>query len=379
MALLAAACTAGRTPPTEDLVVLDDSGAVRLVASADGTSRLLAAAGAENGAFQPTWTPDGRRVTYARTGPDPALVTVAVSDTARLEYPTSTAAFYFAWDPTGRALAWLRGDPDGSLLFEVRGGDRDLRDGGVPFYFSWSPDGSALAAHVGDDRLDRLGFTAANEVLETRPGLFQAPAWTSAGVVYLRRTRDGQELVRSRDGRVEPLATVPGGARFVATDRRIAVETFDPGGRPRERQGLAAAAGRIPELPTGRVLVLDAASGTVVTALDRPAAAFFWSPDGERLLLLDVVDRVGTFRWLVWDGTGLDTYAPFTADPGWFGNFVPFFDQYAQSMRLWSTGADAFAYPGTVDGEAGIWVQHLGEEAPRRVASGSWVAWSPRG
>ena len=62
--------------------------------------------------------------------------------------------------------------------------------------------------------------------------------------------------------------------------------------------------------------------------------------------------------------------------PGLLRDLVPFFDQYAQSMTLWSPDGSAFAFPGVVDGEDGIWVQELAGADPRRIAGGSWVAWS---
>jgi Tol biopolymer transport system component len=57
-------------------------------------------------------------------------------------------------------------------------------------------------------------------------------------------------------------------------------------------------------------------------------------------------------------------------------DLVPFFDQYAQSMTLWSPDGTAFAFPAAVNGEAGIWRQDLSGGDPIRVAGGSWVAWS---
>jgi TolB protein len=55
----------------------------------------------------------------------------------------------------------------------------------------------------------------------------------------------------------------------------------------------------------------------------------------------------------------------------------PFFPQYAQSISFWSPDSSAFAFAGLVDGDDGIWVQHLDEDAPTMVSDGVWVAWSP--
>ncbi len=58
--------------------------------------------------------------------------------------------------------------------------------------------------------------------------------------------------------------------------------------------------------------------------------------------------------------------------------YLPFFDQHAQSMTVWSPDSAAFAYAASNEaGEGGVWVQRLGQ-APARVADGVFVAWSPR-
>jgi len=61
-------------------------------------------------------------------------------------------------------------------------------------------------------------------------------------------------------------------------------------------------------------------------------------------------------------------------------NYISFFDQYAQSMTLWSPDSSAFTYPGiNAKGQRGIWVQKLGEdEDAKLVHDGIYVAWSPR-
>src|SRR4029453_1308966 len=59
--------------------------------------------------------------------------------------------------------------------------------------------------------------------------------------------------------------------------------------------------------------------------------------------------------------------------------YLQFFEQYAQSMSLWSPDSSAFAYPGmNEDGEEGIWIQSARpDRAAVLVAAGAFVAWSP--
>jgi TolB protein len=59
--------------------------------------------------------------------------------------------------------------------------------------------------------------------------------------------------------------------------------------------------------------------------------------------------------------------------------YLPFFEQYAQSMSPWSPDSRAFAYAGfNEQGEAGIWVQEArSDRAPVLVSDGEFVSWSP--
>ena len=124
-------------------------------------------------------------------------------------------------------------------------------------------------------------------------------------------------------------------------------------------------------------MVLDLADGTQHEVTAEPAAGFWWSPDGSRLLVLGIEDE--GLRWRVWDGTSLQDFASFVPSGTFLRDFLPFFDQYARSMTLWAPDGNAFAYPAIDDGgTARIWVQRLDGSEPRPVADGVWAAWSPR-
>jgi hypothetical protein len=59
-------------------------------------------------------------------------------------------------------------------------------------------------------------------------------------------------------------------------------------------------------------------------------------------------------------------------------DYLQFFQQYAQSMSLWSPDGSAFAYAGTTEaGDSGIWIQpaRAGSE-PILVSGGVFAAWS---
>jgi TolB protein len=64
-------------------------------------------------------------------------------------------------------------------------------------------------------------------------------------------------------------------------------------------------------------------------------------------------------------------------------NYLPFFDQYAQSHRIWAPASDAFVFAGTLEnGDSGVWVQPLATGAeskpPVSLGPGVFATWAPR-
>jgi TolB protein len=134
-------------------------------------------------------------------------------------------------------------------------------------------------------------------------------------------------------------------------------------------------------LPTG-LHVVDLVSGGTTMLSDEVKVAFFWSPDGERLLVLDLEsgdDGTASTRWEVWTGQEVRRGPLFSPSLQTLQEYLPFFDQYAQSISFWSPGGDRFVYAGTdAEGEAGIWVASADDPAhPELVSTGTIAVWSP--
>lgn len=327
---------------------------------------------------QPTWSPDGARVAWVRVeaseegGVSSVVATAGREGGHRSESTTGTVPFYLFWDPTSSRIAYLGpSGPDAIELGVVEAdgdGEAAPLDTGRPYYLSWAPEGDQLLVHVGEDRLDRLALDGSLTAVADQPGTFTAPVWTADGrtFVYASVEPDGQRLlvhdVGAEAGRA--LVRFDGLINFVVSPDggRIAFQVLEEEG----------------SLPLS---VLTVGTGDTVEVTDAPTAAFFWSPDGERLLVLDPDPSAERFwyRWGVWDGTSSFVTPRFVPSLLLAGEYLPFFGQYAQSMSLWSPDGTAFAYPGTdEDGEMGIWVQSaLPNRAPVRVAEGDVVAWSP--
>jgi Tol biopolymer transport system component len=326
---------------------------------------------------QPTWSPDGSRVAWVHVEvtDDQTLETVLATSTARGTRATETTTgvvvpFYLSWDPTSSRIAYL-GGREMDIEIGIVEGDRGRAtplDTGQPYYLSWAPEGDEMLVHVGEDRLERLGLDGTRTTVAERPGTFFAPVWTSDGrtFVYASVDDEGQRLVvhdvRQPDGR--SLVPFDGLVRFVVS----------PDGRRVAFQILA-------EQRAQPLTVIDVRTGETTEIVGGLSGGFFWSPDGERLLYLtaDPDEDRNWYRWGVWDGTSSFTTPRFVPSLLVAQEYLPFFEQYAQSMSLWSPDGSAFAYPGQNEaGEVGIWVQAAEpERAPVLVAGGTFVAWSP--
>ena len=327
---------------------------------------------------QPTWSPDGRSVAWVNVemteagGLSAAIASAGEDGTAPTQARTLVIPFYLSWDPTSSRIAYLGSPAENEIelnILEVAGRSSGTPlDTGQPFYISWAPDGDQLLVHVGEDRLERLGLDGSLTTVAERPGLFRTPVWTTDGrtFVFASVVGRGQHLVvqeaDARNGRA--LMPFEGLLTFVVSPdgERIAFQVLE-------------------EQRAQPLSVIDVATGEIVEITDGLTSGFFWSPDGERLLYLNPEPDEEQFwhRWGVWDGTSSFTTPRFVPSLLIVGEYLPFFEQYAQSMSLWSPDGRAFAYPGTNEaGETGIWVQSARpDRAPVLVADGDFVAWSP--
>lgn len=360
------------------LAVLGEDGNVFTIAP-DGTDRidLTNDAGGETTYFQPIWAPDGERVTYGSTSTTGSALVTTAADGTSFATATETPPFYFYWDEAGERVAYLHSAASGGLTLHVvdgAGGEPALVTSGQPLYFSWEPFGSRIIGHIGVDRLE-LFDGGESTALGQLPGIFQAPAWTPAGLWYVVDDGDQQVLtIGQPDGSNRPVARFTGSASFtIAPDgTKAAVQSFVG-----DTDAVTAAFQATPRLVSNRLDVVDL-DGTVTNILDHPAAAFFWTPQGDKLLVLGVGSGRGLLQWRVWADGSFTDFDEFVPSVTLLTTYLPFFDQYAQSMSLWSPDGASFAFPGVVGGERGIFVQDITGGSPTLVSDGNFVAWSSR-
>jgi TolB protein len=370
------AVTTSSVPPVERFVVATTAGEVA-VYEATSTTVTRRSVSADGGHRQPVWWGTDVVVSTRSSGDGHALVARSSLDASVLwEAQMGTPPFYYLPSPAGGpwATTSLRNAPGGDgLIAELvdPSGAVEPLSTAAPFYSSWSPDGTRLALHTEGARLGIWGPDGL-ETIASPTGQFQAPAWTPNGIITLRATGGRQALSRWSGDAFEDLAFIDGPVRFAASPSHVAIQSAgqqDSGG-----VGVGLRAQEPPSLPTGRLLVLDTADGSVSTVEDTLTPMFQWDPSGTRLLYTTFDDGESLrFTWHVWeDGTVVD-YASFEAQPVWFRDVVPFFDQYVQSMRLWSPTGESFAYPEAADGRSLVTIQPIDGSPQLTVEDAVWV------
>ena len=165
---------------------------------------------------------------------------------------------------------------------------------------------------------------------------------------------DSSEIVLAGEGGdSEVIARTDGLVSFVAdpAGERLAVFSLLPGDPD------AVSAALIQEkLESNTLSIVDLDDGTVTEVTREPVAVFMWSPDGEKLLVMGAGSAPGRVRWSVWtEEDGLVEGPEFAPSPHWVEDYLPFHDQYARSMTLWSPDSGSFAFPGEIDDREGIW------------------------
>ncbi|HSM44411.1 MAG TPA: hypothetical protein VK969_05275, partial [Acidimicrobiia bacterium] len=223
--------------------------------------------------------------------------------------------------------------------------------------------------HAGQDRAETITPDDDRVELEPTTGNYLSPQWTEAGVYHVVE----DHLVLEDEAAVRvPVAQVSGLTTFVANPRGDLVAMQSTRG---DLDGLTASTEDLPAVRADAVVVVDVASSDSHLVDNGLSLGFFWSPDGDSLLVLTTTEN-GVVP-IVWKAAGdREEFVVYQPIRSMLQDTFPFFPQYAQSVSFWSPDSSAFAYAGTVDGQSGVWVQPLDGATPMRVSDGSWVAWS---
>ena len=347
----------------------------------------------------PAWSPDGQRLASFRVElsggqlTDGLYIFDAISARILHAYKEpGLQPIYAYWSPTSQQLGILLGGrgPFSLNLWPPSSGQRPQRIArGAPFYFHWRADGQAVLTHTGGNRGGGTGHTISvvtiptgeRHLLSRSPSVFGPPSWSFDGKwLAYGNTREGQEkaalMIAAGDGsQPESVALVP---------KRMAL-AWSP-----TQHLLAIATTSFISAPLfEEVRVFDVGSGALHPLIQEPLAAFFWSPDGTRILYAKRNPDRAHWTWVVVDVHSRTSFPVV--------NFIPsrpqilvfqYFDQYALSHRLWSPDSQFFTFSGHTDpnpnpGPGGrspsVYIVPVTKDAtPQRLSDGHIAFWSPQ-
>jgi TolB protein len=357
-----------------------------------------------NGRFQfPAWSPDGTLL--AVLGGDSLYAVPDIDGASRsgslmsLYTSESEPPFYFYWSPDSRLVSFLTNNIVGLALHVTEAsaeGQSHLVAVGQPFYWDWTPSGDELLIHAGFsgngarlEMVDPLTGNSGEKVGD--PGFFQAPGISSSG-----RFRAFAEVGERGDSRLA-IGDTAGNVELSEPHRGQVALGWSP------TADLLAYISPTSDSPGffGPLRLVDAESGETRTLSQDTVVAYFWSPDGSMIAYFSLHGRdlggvqaaaqpsksrqLGKMqtREVILDLWVVDTasanrklVATFNPPDIFVNSFLPFFDQYALSHRLWSPAGDALVLPMSEEGESRIFVVPISGDAPISLSRGEIGFWS---
>jgi len=347
----------------------------------------------------PVWSPDGTRLACFRMVADEEgqtdelyIFEVASSQVLNSYNEPGLRPIYAYWAPDGQHLAVLLGGPETlSLgLWLASGGQRPKTLAqGVPFYFDWRADARALLVHSGGDSEAEEGHSVSlldvesgkRNLVSRAPAAFGPPSWSPNGkwLAYGNAGKNGAKttlMLAAADGSdPKSLGVLPEKIAFEwsPTQPLLAVATSSFVGDP-----------LLDELR-----LIDVSSGKARTLIKESFAAYFWSPNGTRILYAKRKRDSDLWTWAVVEVESGRTYE--------VADFAParpqlqvfqYFDQYALSHRVWSPDSRHFvftgsagvnAHPATALRSPTVYVVEAASHAtPQTLSDGHIAFWSPR-
>ena len=350
----------------------------------------------------PTWSQNGSQLAFMGvsgqgTQTESKLMIANVDDESVDEIFTSETErpVYLYWSPDNENLSFISSNFTGQNLIlqsiPSQGGERTILDTGSPYYWSWAPDGRVMIVHAGGAAAsspEHLAFLRMDENvtehgLDSVPASFQSPAWSPDGsrIALARESNNKNQIIVTDAAGENPeaIGTFTNKTAFAWSpdSKRIAyldgIQALDAG-------------------TFGPMHVFD--MGTSKEAVvDENVVAFFWSPSGEEIayfiLLQANADSSGAadpnaqpqfaLRLHVLDVATGESRELFTYRPSdQFLNILPYFDQYHQSVTIWSPDnnnlvlsfLDSSGNPGIAI------VAASGQLEPRLLAQGYLAVWS---
>lgn len=347
----------------------------------------------------PVWSPDGNRLACFRVvgGQEENtdglyMFDIASSQVLNAYQEPGLRPIYAYWAPNSQHLAVLLGGQGAfSLgLWPTSGGQRPKTVAqGAPFYFNWRADARALLVHTGGDTEAREGHSVSvldvesgkRSLVSRAPAAFGPPSWSADGkwLAYGDQPQPGEKATLM-------IATADGSApkSFGTLPEKMAMQWS-----PTQPILAVAISSFVGDPLLEELRLIDVPSGKTRTILKDNFAAYFWSPNGERILYAKRKLGTDLWAWAVVEVKNKKTYEVV--------DFVPsrplllvfqYFDQYALSHRLWSPDSKYFVFAGGAGADArpalglrnpSVYaVEAVAQATAKALSDGHIAFWSPQ-
>lgn len=402
-------------PEINRIAIINQDGQLETM-SPVGTDRHVLTLRSDRVAYQlPTWAPDGNHLAVVGNQPSgggvyvledvPPGEPITIAD-RRIYFSDNQPPFYLYWSPDGDRLAFLAEHSRGLVGLNVvdKSGIEAARvlAIGSSIHWDWSRDGRQMLVHTERSRSNRsltlvdMSGQAATGNLAV-PGDFQAPGIGQDGRywAFAERTNDGLSALVVVD-------TQSGGRQAYDRGGSLAL-----GWSPvRDQIAFTHSAPNSHPL-WGPLRRLDVATGEIRVLSSQAVLAFFWSPDGRSIAFItlsrdtndtdisaykeDGVRRANRVAFVpvqrpgrtmltlsvidVESGTGL-RLLDFQPTVAYLSQFLPYFDQYALSHRIWAPDSSAIVLPVREDDANRIYVVPTDGRRPYYLADGAVAFWS---
>jgi TolB protein len=373
----------------------------------------------------PAWAPDGQRLLTIGGAADRAGVYVLHERPGKLPLALYESIdeppIYCGWSPDGALVTMVVYHPDGLRLLIVpsEGGRARPVLQGQPCFYAWAPDSSRLLVHTGGSLGPRdLAFFGADgyrlSAQLATPGAFQAPGIAPSGRAWAYVAESAGVSTAGASPLLQLVVERPGSA---AAGSGAGPERLDI-----PFEGVAAlswctsrdqlafiSSGESPRHCFGPLRVLSLGSALVRVLVNALVLAFFWAPSGRQIAYLTIAGEGdtrpaplsngngvytngsgpptrsqrrptparGLDLWVVDVLSGRQTHlATFTPPPLFVSQFLPFFDQYALSHRIWAPDDSALVVPAVDGGRPRILRVPTSGGRAEMLAEGVMAGWS---
>lgn len=330
----------------------------------------------------PVWSPDGGSILFSAVRPAQAGAPISlmrapadgegVGVTLFVDHPETSGIgngvpHYAAWSPDGSKIVVIAGT--GVELITATfdgetGQDRYMVATGAPVYLDWNTDSSGLAIHVAGS-LFTVGFDGENmEPLfaEQRMSFLAPQFFTDSGAFLYGDSSSGDVTVVTSD-------LEEGGPSTIGASAGVAAFRVSPDGGT-----VALLRGEFHRLYRSLDLV-SLEDGEEEVLIERRIRAVWWSPDGSKIAVASPSSRLqGGIEWSIWDvASGEESFVALMLPTPEFDFVQSFFEQYDNSISLWSPDSTHLVMAGVVIPNAVDPALDLPFQLPEAVSEEVWV------